>query len=74
MTKLKADFITLLVSIAFIFVIWLIVPKQYYVLVNNPCAPYHKVTVNGEFVRCNGPEQSPANMPIPEGDLPWLRP
>ena len=73
MTKIKADFITLLVVIAIVSIALLLVPKKYYVLVNNPCAPYEKVIVNGEFARCNSPEQSPANMPIPEGDLPWLR-
>jgi len=50
----------------------MIVPKKYYVLVNNPCAPHYKVTINGEFSDCTGPEQSPANMPIPKGDLPFL--
>lgn len=68
MTKPKAA----LIALSIVFVIWLIVPKQYYVLVNNECAPHHKVTVNGQFVDCTGPDQSPANMPIPEGDLPWL--
>jgi len=74
MTKVKADFIAwILIPAALVFIAWLIVPTKYYVLVNNDCAPYEKVIVNGEFIACTNPEQSPANMPIPKGDLSWLK-
>lgn len=38
-----------------------------------PCHPGQRVYANGEYVDCTNDPQSPANMPIPEGDLPWLR-
>ena len=59
MTKVKADFIVYILMVpALIFIIWLIVPKQYYVLVDNPCAPHHNVWFEGEVVDCTGYESN----------------
>jgi len=56
----------MILGLLFWLIIYLLWPDKGPLLVNNPCAPYQQVFMDGKLIDCTNPEQSPINMPIPK--------